>query len=140
MPALGQCRAAMQTVPGQCRARMLCQHRANSAYSIGPASGRYCNVMGRYWADAVLPVYNQYCFMYTGRITASLRHITKCRHWANIAPLCKRCRARMFCQHRADLVYSIGPAPGQCWHVCRVRSSLFGITCFWLIPVFDFGL
>ena len=21
-----------------------------------------------------------------------------------------------------------------------LRSSLFGITCFWLIPVFDFGL
>ena len=21
-----------------------------------------------------------------------------------------------------------------------LRSTLFGITCFWLIPVFDFGL
>ena len=21
-----------------------------------------------------------------------------------------------------------------------LRSSLFGVTCFWLIPVFDFGL
>ena len=21
-----------------------------------------------------------------------------------------------------------------------LRSSLFGITCFWLIPIFDFGL
>ena len=35
-----------------------------------------------------------------------------------------QCRARMFCQHRADLVYSIGPAPGQCWHVCGVIEDV----------------
>ena len=41
--------------------------------NIGPiertASAQYCNVMGWYWADAVLSAYNQYCFMYTGHIT-----------------------------------------------------------------------
>ena len=121
MPALGQCRAAMQTVPGQCRARMLCQHRANSAYSIGPASGRYCNVMLRYWADAVLPVYNQYCFMYTGRITASLRHITKCRHWANIAPLCKRCRANA----GPECFASIGPIEYTALARRRANAGMF---------------